>query len=356
MLAVCAVPAAQADLAPERAEISYLYLNYQDFQTHWDRVTVHANAVSLLLPIAGEWSVGGSWTRDVVSGASPAFHSEQLLAGEFEEKRYGREFHVSRYFPRSTVTVGLTDSQESDYTARGYSINASLSTESKNTTLNLGLATGHDRIDAPGVGIRHETKNTDNWMVGITQILGATDIVQLNYSQLQGRGFYTDPYKLRDNRPRNREQHAWMLRWNHHFRAPGSSLRSSYRYYRDSFGIDAHTLSVEYVQPLPHDWTVTPMLRLYSQSAADFYLDPENPPFPVIRPRGDVQSQDQRLSAFGAFTWGLKLSKAWKPHLLADVQFERYEQHSAWRAFGSGSPGIDAFKATMLQIGMTWYF
>ncbi|MCX7056623.1 MAG: DUF3570 domain-containing protein, partial [Proteobacteria bacterium] len=44
-----------------------------------------------------------------------------------------------------------------------------------------------------------------------------------------------------------------------------------YRYSRDDWGIHSHTLSIEWVQPIGHGWTVTPGLRYYTQSAADFY-------------------------------------------------------------------------------------
>ena len=130
----------------------------------------------------------------------------------------------------------------------------------------------------------------------------------------------------------------------------------SYRYYTDSFGIAAHTLELEYVQRLPHAWTLTPILRLYSQSAADFYVDPVNPPFPAIRPRDQLQSQDQRLSRFGALTYGLKLSKEITPEWRVDAQLERYEQRSDWYQTGSGSPGIEPFRATMMQFGVSYSF
>lgn len=355
-LALPGVHSACAETAPERAQISYKYLDYQDLQPGWDRIGVRANAVSALIPIAGNWSLGATLTRDIVSGASPAFHSSRLLGADMDERRYGREASVTRYMQRASIVLGISDSQESDYISRGYSALATISTEDRNTTFSFGLGTNRDKIDAPQIGVRHESKDTDSAMAGVTQVLTPFDIVQLNITRSEGDGYYSDPYKYRDHRPDSRNQTAVLWRWNHHVRSLDGTSQLSYRYYTDSFGIAAHTLELEYVQRLPHTWTLTPILRLYSQSAADFYVDPVNPPFPAIRPRDQLQSQDQRLSQFGALTYGLKLSKEITPEWRVDAQLERYEQRSDWYQTGSGSPGIEPFRATMMQFGVSYSF
>ena len=359
LLAALAIPGiqpVQAENAPERATISYRHLDYQDMQPGWDRIGVKANAVSVLMPVAGEWAIGGSYTRDIVSGASPYFHSENLLAGEIEERRYGRDLSVSRYFRRGSLTAGWVDSQESDYTSRGYSLTGTWSTESNNTTLTAGVSTLHDRIDVSAIGATQESKDTDSLMVGITQILSPVDIVQLNLSRAEGEGFFRDPYKFRDNRPGHRQQDVAMLRWNHHFRDLDGTSRLSYRYYEDTFGVIAHTVDLEYVQQLPGGWTLTPEIRLYAQDDADFYLDPRYPGVPTIRPRSQIQSQDQRLSTFGAMTLGLKVAKQLGPDWVVDIEYQNYEQRSDWYPRGDGSKGVKPFRANFLQFGLSWSF
>ena len=78
---------------------------------------------------------------------------------------------------------------------------------------------------------------------------------------------------------------------------------------------------------------MTPSLRLYSQSAASFYFDPiYNPdpsigePFPVgYDPANPNQliSLDQRLSAFGALTLGLKAAYRIDPAWSIDGKIEK---------------------------------
>lgn len=355
-LAIPGIQAAHADTAPERAQISYKFLDYQDSQPGWERIGVHARALSVLVPIAGEWSLEGSITSDTVSGASPAYHSQRFRSGRMEDKRTGRDIKVTRYFPRGSLSVGIADSRESDYISRSFFVSGSLSTEDKNTTFSAGVGQSNDHINVPEIGVNNESKRVRDMMLGITKILSPTDIVQLTVTHAEAEGYLSDPYKYRDNRPDSKYQTAILGRWNHHFAASAGTTRLSYRYYTDSFDIHAHTVTAEYVQPLPWEFTVTPIIRLHAQSAASFYLDPVNPPFPTIRPRTEVQSQDQRLSAFGGASLGIKVSKRITPDLVVDGRYEYYEQRSSWYPFGNGSPGIEPFRANMLQLGITYFF
>jgi hypothetical protein len=115
------------------------------------------------------------------------------------------------------------------------------------------------------------------------------------------------------------------------------------------------------VQPVGDGWTIVPSLRLYSQSAARFYFDPVydsvfGPPFPPgFDPAGsNLMSADQRLSAFGAVTAGLKLEKEIGRDLTVDLKVEQYRQRGSWRLGGSGSPGLETFRSRSIQAGLTW--
>lgn len=354
------VQIAHADAAPERGMISYKHLDYRDSQPGWDRVGVKANSVMVMAPIAGIWSVEGVLTSDTVSGASPAYHSQEFGSGIMHDKRTSRDIRITRYFSQGSLTIGKSDSSESDYISQVYSVTGSVSTEDKNTTFSLGLGATNDKINAPSVGVINESKKSSDVMFGITQVLSVHDIAQLNISHADGKGFYSDPYKFFDNRPRHKTQTVVLARWNHHFPESDATGRFSYRYYDDSFGIGAHTLGAEYVQPLSHGWAVVPEIRLHSQTAASFYVDPNNSPFPTIPagflPGSTIISQDQRLSAFGAITYGIKLLNRLDQDWLLDIKYEHYEQQGKWNFQGKGSPGLDPLRARILQAGITRYF
>jgi len=360
MAAAMALPLAEplhAETAPERSLVGLKYLDYLDSQPGDTRIRVRSPALMALVPISSEWSVGGTLTSDVISGASPAYHTSALQ--KMHDHRRAGEADVTRYFPNGTLTIGAYVSTEADYLSRGLSVQATRSSEDKNTTWAAGLGLNRDAINPVNHIVEHETKRVANLLVGVTQVLTARDIVQLNLSQSIGRGYYSDPYKVYDERPRDRNSTTMLARWNHYVEALQSTARFSYRYYSDSWHIKAHTMGVEYVQPLPHDWTVTPLVRLYTQSAAIFYVDADAStyPFPPNPPAGAVYySEDQRVSAFGARTFGIKVAKQLDADWLVDVKVERYAQRAGWRLFGSGSPGLAPFNARSIQVGLSRQF
>jgi len=356
-LALPAVSIAHADLAPERAQISLKYLDYQDAQPGTDRIRVRAPALSLLLPIAGDWALSSTYTTDSISGASPAYHTSAIT--KMQDLRRAIDLKLTKYLPRGTVTVGTSYSNESDYVSRGFSISGTVSSEDKNTTFNAGIGVTNDEINPNNHVVVGETKHVTDWIVGVTQVLTPNDIAQVNFGYSAGAGYFTDPYKAFDQRPGSRDHSTVMLRWNHHFNETNGSSHLSYRYYSDTYGIKAHTFTAEYVQPFSSGWTVTPLFRYYTQSAADFYVevDPAAGGFATLPDfTKPYYSEDQRLADYGAITAGFKVTKEINPDWLIDFKFEKYEQKAALAANSGGSYGLDTFRFTSYQFGLTHKF
>lgn len=354
---------AHAENAPEQGLASVKTLSYHDEQPGLKRVKVTAPSLYVLAPLSTRWSLEGSLVSDSVSGASPRYHTAISGASRMSDERHAGDLKLTRYHERSTWGVGIAASSEHDYKSTALSLDASLSSEDNNTTWNVGIGRSNDRIGSTNDASLHEKKRTTELMVGVTQAWTRTDLLQFNLTHNRGRGFFSDPYKEPDIRPRQRDQSIALLRWNHHFEGQGATLRSSYRYYRDTFGIKAHTVTGEWVQPVGSRWTFTPLLRLYTQSAASFYYDPvydpdvgePYPPGYFTNPP-DFISPDQRLSAFGGVTLGLKLALQVTPAWSADLKAERYEQRGEWRVGGTGSPGLAPFRATFVQFGVSSKF
>jgi hypothetical protein len=353
---------AWAETPPENGAISLRYLDYQDSQPGFDRIHAHSPSVSVLAPVAGDWAIEGTLTADDVSGASPRYHTAVSGASHMHDERKAGDVSLTRYFRRGSVSAGAAYSTEHDYVSRALSLNGTLSSEDNNTTWALGLAGSRDSIDPVNHIVVDEHKRTVSLLAGVTQVLTPDDIGQLTLTRSNGSGYFNDPYKLFDNRPRSRRQNTVLLRWNHYVGATGGTSRLGYRYYSDSYRIRAHTLEAEYVQPFAGGWSVTPELRLYTQSAAYFYYDPVydatlGAPFPPgFGPGGDpnrLSSPDQRLSGFGAVTVGLKLAKQIGKLWTVDLKVEGYEQHGSWRLFHDGSPGLAPLRARILQVGLT---
>lgn len=371
-----------ADVAPERSIVSFKYLNYQDSQSGdtpatsgmtRDRIGVNAISIMGMAPIAGAWSIGVTFTEDSITGASPAYHSSGFPAkgtdtksGASGELRHAIDLQLTRYFPQGSVTAGTGYSKESDYLSQSYSLQGSLSTEDKNTTFTLGGSFTNDTInlDKPNVveskqQTADEHKQVFAGLIGVTRVLTKQDIVQLNVGYSSGRGYYTDPYKDPDQRPGVRNMTTVLTRWNHHFDSTDGTARFTYRYYSDTFGIRAHTLGAEYVQPLRNGWTVTPLLRLYTQSEADFYIavgsEEKSNPETATKPPSDAVyfSEDQRLSAFGSLSFGLKVSKQLSSDWLVDLKYEHIEQRDEWCLNGHGDTGLATFNGRSIQVGLS---
>lgn len=356
-LALPAVHDAHAESAPERGSVSFKLLDYLDSQPDAERVRVRAPSLGVLVPLGSDWSLSGSVISDGISGASPAYHSTAL--SKLHDRRRAADVSATRYWSGGSWTLGANISSESDYLSRGLSLQATRDSEDKNTTWSAGLAFSNDAINPSNHVVSNERKRVAEVLVGVTQVLGTHDIAQLNLGYSRGSGYFSDPYKQFDNRPREKNHRTLLARWNHHVDATEGTARLSYRYYADSYGIKAHTFGLEYVQPLPAGWTLTPLLRVYTQSAARFYFDAEAEPGPFgpTPPEGAVYtSADQRVSAFGARTWGIKLAKQLGADWLLDVKFERYGQRAGWRLFGTGSPNLAPFNARMVQIGVSRAF
>jgi len=353
-----------AESAPEHGEVAVKYLQYKDSQPGLERIKVKAPSVYVLAPLSPKWAVEGSLVSDSVSGATPRYHT--AISGatpRMNDERVAGDVKVTRYEERSAYSVGLSKSKEHDYDSSAISFDAGFSSDDNNRTWNVGVGYASDKISSTNDITLHERKRTAELMVGVTQAWTANDLLQANLTFNSGRGYYSDPYKTPDVRPDKRTQAILLTRWNHHFPELASTLRTSYRYYRDTFGIRAHTLGADWVQPVGAMVTVTPSLRLYSQSAAKFYFDPVyDPDVGAPYPPGyftnppEFISADQRLSAFGAVTLGLKLAVKLTPDWSADLKGERYEQRSKWRVGGEGSPGLDPFSATFLQVGVNRRF
>lgn len=369
LAALCAlVPmAASAESAPEKTTVAVKYGTYADEQPGLDRVSVKAPHIYIQVPIVGDWAVEGSWVGDSVSGASPRMHTQVSGASRMSDYRKASDLKVTRYLARAAVSASVAYSDEHDYTSRALGLDARWSTDDNNRTWAVGYGTSSDRIDNTSNGVNtaiDQRKRTHEVMVGVTQVLTTSDIAQFNLTRTVGSGYYNDPYKSFDVRPDQRNAWIALARWNHHVDRFDAALRTTYRYYTDTFGVSAHTLGVEWAQPVGQ-WTFTPGVRCYTQSAASFYLDP------VMDSQGQydtlatitraattagVKSMDQRLSAFGAVTLSLKASYAYTPSTTLDFKVEKYRQTAGWRLGGSGSPGLAPFSAHFIQVGLSHRF
>lgn len=359
VLAGTAAAPAAAVTAPTEGEAGVRYLHYQDRQPGNPRITVHGYAANVLAPISDRWVLEAYGVIDAISGASPAYYTAPASLVRLTDRREAADVRMSHYSGRQRITLGVADSRESDYVSTSVSALYAASSDDQNTTWTAGVSATRDRIDPVNRRVVGERKRIDEMLLGLTQVLTPRDIAQIQLTHGNGRGYFSDPYKLFDLRPDGRRQTALLLRWNHRVEPLDATLRLSARAYRDSFGVRSATLGAEWAQQLPHGWTLTPGVRLYAQTPARFFAppDPADPDRPNLPPDyrfgRSLISMDQRLAGLGAATVGVKVEKRLASGASLYVKIDHYEQRTAWDWLGGGGTALRDFQARSLQVGYT---
>jgi hypothetical protein len=236
-------------------------------------------------------------------------------------------------------SVGVNLSNEYDYLSMGVNGSLTKETESKNTSFSLGLSYTSDTISAVGgtpvpladmtpSGTAQnktdgdESKTTIDVLLGMSQIMSRTWIVQANLSVGIIDGYSNDPYKLVtiyddvtgaalgdplsyifESRPDSRMKQSFYLGSKKQINL--GILSTAYRYYTDDWGIDSHTLDMALNFKLNEKWRLEPSIRYYSQSGADFFrygLGANE-----VRPQN--VTADTRLGDLTAITPGLKIMR-----------------------------------------------
>lgn len=360
VLGAAAAAPATAVTVPTEGEAGFRYLQYEDRQPGNARITVRGYAADVLAPLSDRWVLEAYGVIDAISGASPAYYTAPESLVSLTDRRRALDARLSYYAHRQKFTLGLAESRESDYDSSSVSVLYSGSSSNQNTTWTAGASATRDRIDPVNRRVSGARKQVNEVLLGLTQVLTPVDIVQLQVTHGDGRGYFSDPYKLFDLRPDTKRQTALLLRWNHRFEPQDATLRTSARAYRDSFGVRSTTLGADWAQQLPHGWTITPSLRLYAQTPARFFAppDPAEPDRPNL-PEGyrfgrSLISMDQRLAGLGALTAGVKVEKRVASHASLYFKIEHYEQRTAWDWMGGGGSALRDFKARTLQVGYTY--
>jgi hypothetical protein len=347
---------ALAQTAPDQGLVALKYVDYRDWQPGADRIHVHSPSLYVLKPLSDSLAAEGSLVYDSISGASPLYHNTLSGAsgkGGVTDYRTAGDVKITKYLDGAAIGVGGAISSERDYLSHALSLDVRISSEDRNRTYAVGIGGASDRIDSTNGLAEDKHRRTVDLLLGVTQALSADAIVQSNLTYSDGHGYYSDPYKTIDVRPDRRRILAWLTRVNRHLPRFDATLSLSYRYVRDSFGSDSHTVEAAWYQPLGNGWSVKPALRYYTQAAADFYFDPPFPQgFSIDRP----YTADTRLSAFGALTPGITVAKLLSEGWAVDLKVEFYRQRSAWRAGGGGSPGLEPLSARWIQAGISKAF
>lgn len=340
---------ASAQSFTDDTELRFGFTHYEDSQSDADRIKVDSPMVWFRTPVGSEDEVVGSFVYDTVSGASPWYLNSISGASGLgvEESRKAGDLMVNHRFDQASVGLGGSFSTENDYDSLSAKTEIKFWTPDKNTTLALGASADFDRVGSSIDSELSESKNTENFLLGVTQIINPLSFVQMNLTFGNASGYLNDPYKILDNRPSSRQQWAWMTRYRLFLPQFDAAFHADYRFYWDSFGVNSHMIEVALYQPLFSTWTIRPTIRYYSQNKADF--------FEGVFPPTDGNryfSADQRLADFGSITAGIKVIKDFGGGYSAEIGFDFMEQNPDWKVGSAPSNSVEAFYAQFFYAGI----
>lgn len=351
----------------------------QSFQEADQRIRVDTNYAQLDSDLSTSTHFKVMGLIDSIAGATPTGEKAPIPGGQvplasMHDRRKSWNTELTHAFERVSVTAGFANSRESDYFSNGWSLNSVVDFNEKNTSLLLGYGRADDRINEEKLGWTITRPKTNNdFIAGINQLIDANTVMTANVSYGRAHGYMSDPYKIvsttrldldpgtyytvPENRPTERNKVSMFLGLNRNFEGCRGALEASYRYYHDNFGINSNTLSLLWLQKFGESVTVQPSLRLYRQTAANFYyVDLDRAGIVTsYGPLGETgtglapfYSSDYRLAYMQTVDAGLKVVWQVKRWLEVDAAYDRY----AARGLDHVTPQSAFFRANTFTFGV----
>ncbi len=278
-------------------------------------VTIDGPSVLVRKKVGKSLSFVGNYYVDMVSSASIDVIT---TASPYTEERTQWSMGMDYLRGNTTMRVNYTSSVESDFDANSYSISISQDMFGDLTTLTLTYGLGDDMVGRSDDDSFEAPLDRQIYGVGITQILTKNLITTLNIETLTEEGFLNNPYRSvryldsgsalgysyePELYPNTRTSNAVGLRARY-FLPYRAALEAEYRYFIDTWDVESHTASLQYIHPWK-DFTFTGKIRYYDQTGAHFYRD--------VFPRAQAtnfRGRDKELSDLTSTT--LKLQAAYE--------------------------------------------
>ena len=271
---------------------------------------------------------------------------------EYEDQRLAVNMGLRHRHGEWVVDAGAAYSTESDYHSVAGSLIVSRDLNERMTTLSLGASLTHDSVRDTPTG-NWEEKDSLDGQFQITQVIDARTLLKVSYVAGTSWGYLDDQYKMvliddkviDEQRPDRRNKQVVYTSLNRFIDPLHGALEASYRFYHDTYGINAHTFGLDWYQNLGPKLILVPGVRYYEQSAADFYAT-------QFTGNPKAYSSDYRLSKLGSVTYGMKLIWKVSDKFWADLAYERYSMFGRDKE----TPGITYPEANIVTLGFKVWF
>ena len=258
--------------------------------------------------IADKVSLTGNLYIDMVSNASI---DVVTTASPYRETRTEFGLGLDHTVRDTLIHVGLTRSSEPDYRA---------TTASMDVSQEVFGGRGQDDVGKHGQSGYFDHATHWQYRLGATQILSPRWLLSANAEAMADDGFLGSPYRVAqvfgsavpERVPRTRSARALKFRLLGDISeagGPRTAVHADYRYYRDTWAIQAHTLEAGYSRYLSEGGLkgtlADAFVRVNRQGDALFFSD--NASIETL-----YVTRNRQLSAFTSLSLGGKLSQAVK--------------------------------------------
>ena len=354
-------------LPPDRADALY---------HSFDGGGVEITGPSLLFRknIKDKVGVRANYYVDMISSASV---DVLATASPYTEERTQIGVGLDYLHNKTLMSLDYINSEEDDYSAQTAMFSVSQDFFGDLSTFSMSYAIGDDEVRNNADPSFAEPVDRRNFAIALSQILTKSWVMELSLETIVEQGYLNNPYRSvryfdagsalgysyqPEIYPNTRNSDAASLRTIYYlpYRA---ALRGEYRYFSDSWGINAHNFELRYVQPLAHGVTLEGKYRYYTQNAADFYAD--------IFPFADSQNfmgRDKELSTFSSntlgagITWEFPLGGVhWLDTGTLNLywDFMQFDYQDFRDVLAGGPPGQEplyAFNANVIRFFISFWF
>jgi len=294
--------------------------------TDSDHVLVRSVMNDWLLPVLGNASLSLHWNNERVTIpaiSAPAGSQEAIdaittasrpISGNAYQDFVKVRNEVESELTRGPAAVQYYVSKESDYLAQ--QLGAHYDRDFMDDLFNLSLGTSYawDEIepladDDTNTGRNHKT--TLHWNAVGTRVLTPSTMLRLGIELNLVNGLQHNPYRnvyaggiyVPERHPDHRQRRDAFLKLNQYL-PNQSSLKLSYRFYTDDWGILSHELDSKLNQVITRAFSARYEYRYYTQTAASFYRDEYPTPYGI----DGYLSNDYRMADLSSHLFGAALS------------------------------------------------
>lgn len=299
-----------------------------------------------------------SSNKELLSDGESSLDNFSYKNAQIDDTRKAVSLSLIKRTPkRDEISSGLAYSKEEDFksieASLGYLYNID---DLKNNSISTGIS--FQKNSALHRRDNNQWKDFDmvNFQIGYSKVFTKNFVAQANYFISKQSGELSNPYQTivryfnistssfdpvynyfiaKEKRPDSKVSSGISLDSAYKFHK-NISLHGAYRFYSDDWGITSHTVTINsYIKVLPK-LTFIPLIRYYTQSAADFYKahDSNDNHFS----KNSYGSADERLSKYYGTTYSLgfeyEIMKDLKVNIIAATQKQSFGLKMDWASAG----------------------